>query len=348
MARWFASRGYEISMLTWDEGQDDGVEIDGVRVFKLCRRDVGLPGLRFFWPRSSSLNAGMRRADADVYYQNGAEYTTGQVALWCREHGRKFVYSVANDPDCDKQLPEMRKIRERVLYRYGLTRADRVIVQTRKQQMMLRSDFRCESVVIPMPCAGPSDAEYAGAQQRCDGPQHVLWIGRICEQKRPDRLLDLAEVCPDLLIDFVGPPGDTEYARSVYKRAKRLVNVVVHGSATRECIPDFYHQAKVMCCTSDFEGFPNTFLEAWSWGLPIVSMFDPDNLIAEKGLGRVGRDVSELAAGIREMLDMPDQWQAASRAARKYFVENHALDLAMERFERVFREVTGTSNHGQS
>ena len=96
MARWFAARGYRVSMLTWDEGQEDGVEIDGVKVFKMCRQDAGLPGLRFFWPRWTSLNAAMRRADADVYYQNCGEYVTGQVAMWCRRHGRKLVYSVAN------------------------------------------------------------------------------------------------------------------------------------------------------------------------------------------------------------------------------------------------------------
>ncbi|MBL7145005.1 MAG: hypothetical protein ISS76_12290 [Phycisphaerae bacterium] len=37
MARWFAGRGHEVSMLTCDEGQEDGVEIDGVRVFKMLR-----------------------------------------------------------------------------------------------------------------------------------------------------------------------------------------------------------------------------------------------------------------------------------------------------------------------
>ncbi len=46
MARWLTEQGYSMSMLTCDEGQPDGVEIEGVRVFKMCRREAGLLMLR--------------------------------------------------------------------------------------------------------------------------------------------------------------------------------------------------------------------------------------------------------------------------------------------------------------
>ena len=338
MAKWLAGRGYRVSMITWDEGQVDGEEIDGVRVFKICRREAGVPGLRFFWPRWMDLVRAMRRADADVYYQNCGEYVTGQVALWCRRHGRKFVYSVANDPDCDLCLPEMHTIRERVLYRYGLTHADCVIAQTHKQQEMLKSGFGRESVVIPMPCPRPGNGEYLPPEPlTVDG--RVLWIGRICEQKRPDRLLELARTCPELAFDFVGPMNGSRYAQRVCEEAKCIPNVNVHGPAPREQVPGFYKRASVMCCTSGFEGFPNTFLEAWSHGLPIVSTFDPDGLIASRGLGLVAEDVSGLARGIRELVASPERWRQASRNAREYYLENHTVEAVMPQFERVFRDV---------
>lgn len=343
MAKWLAGRGHRVSLITWDEGQGDGEVIDGVQVLKLCRKDAGVPGLRFFWPRWSSLNAAMKQADADVYYHNCGEYVTGQVAMWCRRHSRKFVYSVANDPDCDPQLPEMRTIRERVLYRYALKHADRVIVQTRKQQGMLLEGFTRDSLVLPMPCPGPSEADYAACDRNRNGSQRVLWIGRICEQKRPDRLLDVAEACPDVHFDLVGPTGDSEYARKVCERARTLKNVTVHGAASRGRVADFYRRAKVMCCTSDFEGFPNTFLEAWSYGVPIVSTVDPDGLIAGKGLGAVGTGVSQLAAGVRELLASAQQWRRASQTSREYFAANHAIDEAMARFEHVFCEVVDST-----
>jgi len=346
MGRWLAEKGHQVSAITWDEGQKDSIEVNGMRILKMCREDAGVKGVRFFWPRWSSLNAAMERANADVYYQNCGEYVTGQVALWCRRRSRKFVYSVANDTDCDIRLPEMHTIRERVLYRYGLIHADSVVVQTHKQQQMLRGSFGRDSVIIPMPCPGPSDEEYSDCVHMRHDSRRVLWIGRICEQKRPDRLLDLAEACPDLHIDFVGPAGGAGYTRNISQRAQSLANVTVYGPVGRDRIPDFYRQARVMCCTSDYEGFPNTFLEAWSWGLPVVSTFDPDSLIASKGLGRVGRNVAELAAGLREMLDPSQQWRKASDAARKYYADNHTVDKAVGRFEQLFRAVAdGSARH---
>ncbi len=339
MAKWLAKQGYRVSMLTCDEGQDDRQEIDGVKVFKMCPKEAGIKGLRFFWPKWTSLNAAIRNANADIYYQNCGEYVTGQVALWCRRHGRRFVYSVASDPDCDGRLPEMHTIRERILYRYGLKHADIVIVQTRRQQEMLRADFGLDSIVIPMPCPGPSEEEYAAIRNVHNCSSSVLWIGRICEVKRPDRLLDLAQICPEVHFDLVGPSDKTNYAQQICERVKNISNITYHGPASREQVSQFYQKAGILCCTSEFEGFPNTFLEAWSYGLPIVSMFDPDNLIIEKDMGIVAKDITELASGIRMLLNEPERRRQVSDLARRYYLENHRIDVILPKFEKIFTDL---------
>ncbi len=339
MARWLADRGHEVSLITWDEGQQDGVLFDGVRVFKACRRDAGFPGLRFLHPRWSSLNAALARADARLYYHNCAEYVTGQVALWAGLRRRRFIFSVAGDRDVLPDLPELKTRRERVLYRYGLRRADRLIVQTRFQQRALRAAFGLDAIVAPMPCPGPAPEEFVSRDPPgTEAP--VLWLGRISEEKRPDRFLDLAQACPDLRFDLVGPSAENPYARGVVERARTLTNVTYHGPALRDQVADFYRRAGCLCSTSDHEGFPNTFLEAWSHGLPVVSRIDPDGLVAERGLGIVGADVPALALALQALLGSPERWRLCSRNARQYYSANHLLEPAMARFERIFLEVS--------
>jgi glycosyltransferase involved in cell wall biosynthesis len=146
----------------------------------------------------------------------------------------------------------------------------------------------------------------------------------------------MAEACPDLQFDVVGPRESGDYSARMEERGKTISNVKMHGAVSRDQMPNFYKQAACLCCTSDFEGFPNTFLEAWSHGLPVVSLFDPDDLIAERRLGAVADDTKGLAVALRELLASPDRWREASLNARRYYTENHTMETVMPKFEKAF------------
>ena len=340
MSKCLASKGHQVSVLTWDEGQDGIVNVDGVRIIKMCRQDAGIPVLRFFTPRWTSLNRAMRKADAELYYHNCAEYVTGQIALWCKANNRYFIYSVARDTECELISPDTKKLHDRIFYRHGIRNADRIIVQTKRQQQMLIKNFHLQSVVLPMPCLGNLNNEYQSPYSPKNGKYRVLWVGRIDKEKRLELLLDIAESFPDVLFDIAGKPSNSEnsYVQNLLARAKTLSNVRVLGMVPKNRMPDLYSNSSILCCTSIYEGFPNTFLEAWSYGLPVVSTFDPDNIIINKKLGVFAKNKDELITGIKTILESPALWKEMSDNARQYFTENHNLDKAMEQFEKVFLE----------
>ena len=61
-----ARRGYDVSMISMDFGQEEGSHLKGVRLLTMHKPDAGLPVVRFLHPRLTSLWAAMKRADADV------------------------------------------------------------------------------------------------------------------------------------------------------------------------------------------------------------------------------------------------------------------------------------------
>ena len=337
LSRWLAARGHDVTLVTWDEGQAQGICIDGVRIVKVCRLEDGIPGLRFLYPRWTSLVRALGMADADLYYHNCAEYVTGQVALWCRGRGRRFVYSVASDPDCDPRLPVMKTLRERILYRYGLRRADRIIVQTRIQQAMLRDGFGLASEVLPMPYAGPASLPGPGAKKEL----RVLWVGRFAPEKRLDRLLDIAEALPHVAFDVAGGPnrGRTSYTDDLEARARRLANVRLHGIVPHDRMGELYSRASVLCSTSEYEGFPNTFIEAWSHGVPVLSLVDPDGNISAYELGHVARGTQGLKQAMERIAGNPDELVRLSARARDFFLDYHQEGIAMARFEKLFLDL---------
>lgn len=336
LARWLAARGHRVSMITWDEGRADGIASGGVATIRMCREDAGWPGARFVHPRWTSLVAALRAADAALYYHNCAEYVTGQIALWCRARGRKFVYSAASNADCDARLPFLAKRRERILYRIGLRRADRIVVQTETQRRLLKAGFGLDAVTIPMPCAapGPLPAELPGRT----GRHRVVWIGRLCKVKRPDLFLDLADRCRDLIFDLVGPDDGSSYARGVLARATAMANVRVLGSLTHAAVLGLLDETLCLCCTSEIEGFPNTFVEGWSRAVPTLSTFDPDGVIERHGLGAIAVGADDLPVRLRCLLG-PGEWNRASTNAYRYYRDAHTIDATLPRLETVFQDV---------
>ncbi len=233
----------------------------------------------------------------------------------------------------------MRKWRERVLYRYGLRHADRIIVQTRKQQDMLRAGFALDAGILPMACPAPPKPCFPKAPG--DGQMfRVLWVGRITPSKRLEVLLDAAEALPDIHFDVAGPYArDPDYSAPVLRRAQAQPNVKVHGPVARVGMEELYTTATVLCCTSAYEGFPNTFLEAWSHGLPIISTVDPDGLLGTYELGIPVGGSDEIISGLKALAGSPRRLALLSNNARGYYERYHTVDAAMARFEGVFDDL---------
>lgn len=337
-ARWLASRGHDVQLIVWNEGSGREEQIAGVRVIKVCREADGIRGLRFFHPRWTTLNAALAAADADVYYHNCGEYVTGQVAMWCRRHGRRFIFSVASDPECDPALPVMHR-RERLLYRYGLQRADRVITQTRRQQQMLRDGFGVDSTVLPMPCSGIPDVSPAAPPDR---PARVVWVGRLSAEKRLEMLGDVAAILPGVRFEVIGPTGAETSGTDALRRALAYSNVTLRGRLGRAEMASAYRGATALLCTSSYEGFPNTFLESWGQGVPVVSTVNPDGLLTERGLGLTASDATGLAAHLRQLVESEPLWRGYAARARDYCVANHSVDRALPRFEAIFLDALKT------
>ena len=76
-------------------------------------------------------------------------------------------------------------------------------------------------------------------------------------------------------------------------------------------------------------------------------LVDPDGIVAGRGLGIVAADVGSLVNGIRELIRDPVRWAIASANARRYYVENHTVDTALGRFERLFEEEAGRLTSGE-
>lgn len=333
LGRALARRGCDVRMVTWDYGQPEAAEWDGIRVHKAYAPDAGLPLLRFFHPRWSGLWSALTRADADLYYTSCAGMHVGLLALFCRRHSRRFVYRSASDSDCDPARLLVRYRRDRWLYGYGLARAGAILVQSEAQKEALARHYGLESRVAPMLVepAAPSRARDID----------VLWVSNIRRVKRPDRLLDLAAGLPRYHVHMAGGPlpGEEALYRETQTAAAARLNVTFHGRLAYRDAAALYERARVFVNTSDVEGFPNSYLQAWMRGVPVVTLLDPDRVIGREGLGVAAKSPARLEGAVRDLLQDEAAWRAASERCRAYMAREHGAERVLAPYLEAFAEV---------
>jgi glycosyltransferase involved in cell wall biosynthesis len=122
--------------------------------------------------------------------------------------------------------------------------------------------------------------------------------------------------------------GEEDYYANIENEASKLRNVRFLGQIPYREVNQYLAKSKVLLNTSDVEGFPNTFLQAWARRVPIVSLFDPDDIITREGLGRRPVTEDEMCNMLRELLDDRQEREQIGAKARTYAVENFSPDAA--------------------
>ena len=327
-----ARRGWRVSMIALDYGQPDGAEARGVTVHKIHKPDEGIPVVRFLHPRLTSLWRALKRVDADVYYQRTAAVTTAFVAQFCRIHGRRSVYAGASDVDFVPGDEDIRYARDRRIFEWGVRRVDEVIVQNEVQRSALRQHYGRDGILIPSCYAPPEGAH-------CNRAGYVLWTATVRPSKRPEILFEIARRLPQYRFVMIGGPDpgrrEAEYMRSVARAALALANVEVRGFVPFAEAERAFDGARVVLNTSLYEGFPNTFLQAWSRGVPTVGFVDTGSRRAGEAVYDIVADAEQAAAAVDRLMRDDIAWHAASRRAVEHFRASHSIDAVLDQYERV-------------
>jgi glycosyltransferase involved in cell wall biosynthesis len=327
LARALVARGFDVTIVTCDFGQESVVELEGVTLLRTYSMQAGVPGVRMFYPRLWKALRTLRRANADVYLANGSGIPAGWAYHAARICGSSFVLLAASDGDAEISLPWLTKRRERWWYLKALRGADARVAQTELQRRLFRQNFGLESEVIPNP------VELSFSPVDSGRNDSVLWLSTYKPSKRPEWFTELARRLPDIRFVMVGLPMSGRAAESWHaaqRAALATSNLEVHGFVAHGRAEEFFRNAALFVHTSPAEGFPMTLLEAWSQSIPTVTTVDPGGTIARHKIGEVAPEIDELVETVARMMSAPGERRVLGARARNYVEEHHGPERTYE------------------
>jgi glycosyltransferase involved in cell wall biosynthesis len=323
----------------------------GVELTYLARDITPQTAARVPYPvRSIGTSAGFRRRavlfDArtlwrtleelrpDVIYQQMRQSYTAVCARYARHARVPFFFHVASDFDLDPRWLANGissntpfDVAEAAAGIWGLRHASHVIVQTRPQGEVVRAKFGRDAAAVvrnfqPLPASLP---------QKPQAPVEVLWVANFKDVKRPELFVQLAESFlgrDDLRFTMAGrPSGLQRRFAPLMERIKRTANLEYLGELSIEDVNQRMAAAAIHVNTSSFEGFPNTFIQAWAQGAVVATIaVDPDEETMEaRGIGICAGTFERLRATIDELARSPERRQSIAEQAFAFAQANHSL-----------------------
>ena len=255
----------------------------------------------------------------------------------------RTIFHAAYDTDVEPRKALTWRQRWWPLYAWGLSRTDRIFVQHKGQLSKLPSRLQSKAYVLPKVCILPGViGDEVAIKTHAMRDNYVAWVGMLREHKRPDLLVEIARKVPDIRFVVCGgpstymtPPG---YSEKVINDLRALPNVEYLGQVPPDRAQQVIANAAILLSTSDEEGFPNTFVQAWSSGTPIVTLkVDPDCIIKRICLGAVSGNMERAIGDITVLLDSPQRRDEIATRARTFVVENHSAATVVSLFERALQ-----------
>lgn len=322
-AQVFRDNGWEVYSLTYgNETQKEGI------YFKLHRNVKRINLILEWWYAFKYILS----VKPNLILYRGANRYLYPLAVLAKLFRTKLIFFGASDVNFEPGKEITATGFNGKCYRRAIPLAPKIVVQNQHQHNTLFKNYGKESLVMSNLWGNLKDD--IKSEEKYD----AIWVANFRRLKRAEWVLEAAKNNPSYTFAIVGGLGEKKYFEEIRSLAETIPNVSFLGPKSFFESNALIKNSRLLLCTSTFEGFPNTFLQAWSFKLPVVSTVDPSDIIKDNRLGEITYSVEELSKSVRKVLSDSAYYSYLQKNVEIYFVKSHA---AKAKYEQLMAYVFG-------
>lgn len=313
----FIQEGWEVHTLSfYEQGLQDGIFFHRVKNSKIWLLNEWRACLKV-----------IRTLKPQLCIERGAHRKLLALTSVSRMFGSKVVLFGASDVNFVSGKATVGNKINRWCYERGLANCNYFVAQNSFQAQTLLENYGKQSIVIPniwreCPNVGKSYAKLYDA----------VWIANFRRLKRAEWFVDLARNNPQYKFAMAGGDlGDNQYFNAIKDAAAMIDNLEFKGSVSFRESNELLQSSKLLVCSSEYEGFPNTFIQAWAQNIPVISTVNPGGVIAGNNLGIVVETFTEMEEGVKHLLADSYEYSEKVESIGKYFSVNHSSKAAYQK-----------------
>jgi glycosyltransferase involved in cell wall biosynthesis len=337
VAEYLNARGYDVCICDFNERESIRKIADGIKVYNMTHIDAPQ---KFAWigkriKQYKQLNKLVKEIHPDVIC-SFLNIPNMLAVLVGKRNKVPTVISERADP-----YQSISKIDKLMHCIYN--RADGAVFQTMGAQEFYGNELQKKSIVIPNPIVEFSDKKW----DIDNTDKAIAFVARFENaQKRQDVMLQAFRIVlkkqSDYELRFYGDGPDLDRIKKMAYELKINSNVCFCG--VKKNINDELLKCRLFVLTSDYEGIPNSLLEAMSLGVPCISTdYSPGGarMLIENGVSGMLCDCGDYESIAKAIETLIDNDNLAITIGHKamYVNEIFSYDKLMNDWERYLTKI---------
>jgi len=294
LAKALALKGHEVVIID-PYAKESFTSPEGVKLIKIENWNKGIRGVRFILHRVPALYKILDEQNADYYYIRMRSFFHLIPYLVAKKNKAIFIQAIASDIDVigfwNQIKYEIRtnsnifklfmvNVPSYIVSNYLLLKSDYIFLQ-HKGQIMTGNHIKGKMMIFPNIIENKVNQLLKSFHQ-----DYFIHVGTLTIYKGAENLYNLISILDkNIKVIIVGVPDDNK-SEIIFNRLKDFSNVILKGRMDHQSTIQLIANAQALINTSNYEGFPNIFLEAWASGVPVISLkVNPGNVLNQNSLG---------------------------------------------------------------
>jgi glycosyltransferase involved in cell wall biosynthesis len=296
--------------------------------------EKGIRKFRYLYIKLPGIISGLFRIKSEYIYYGIPGAFAGLLALISKLSRKYFILRVSSNVFADGRYKED-GIFNYYFSELGFRLSYRILCQNTYQYNQLKKRYPSKTYKLKNPYGDSLITHPLPHDKR----KYIMWIGRF---RYPKNLPLLYEIVKHVLdVQFIVSGGISKNidgeSRIALEKLTRLPNVTMLGNIDSDSILSLLKESYVLLNTSHYEGFSNTFLEAFSVGTPVCTLpqNDPDDIIQSYSLGFIYTDKFDFIKKLNEIVNNKDCYNKLTANCLEYMKNNHDLIKQSQEFKNI-------------
>lgn len=283
----------------------------------------------FIWTDFFKIYNLISRFSPDIIYKRGVNYITAVGVRYANIHKKKMVIHIALKEDVEPFKLQFKgssflEFSNKTLGKYAIKNTDRIICQARYQRDLLEKNYKRKCDLI-LPNFHPVPENGIGKTF----PIKIVWVANFKRWKRPELFVELAERLQhrsDVKFIMIGRAGASDWEKRLFDRMNRITNFQYLGELPIRKVNEILSRSHIFVNTSRYEGFPNTYIQAWAREIPVVGLnVDPDGFIEQQKIGFHSRTFDQMLKDIQLLINDQNLRDEMGRRAKAFALKTFSV-----------------------